>query len=199
MKKHTGGEMAKFSTGLSSKIRIRKDMIKEIENKIVLDCFAGLGDIYKQCYANCEYTGLDRRIISKYHENLIEIDNIKFLRSENLDKFTIFDLDAFGTPWHQFGIILHRRTSEQAFLIFCTDGILLKAKFSELPKGLKKYANIPKELKIPCLNRHMDFIRKLYIAEICKLTGHKIIRCKASTNQSKTMRYIGLEIAKGTW
>ena len=204
MKRHTGGKMrfrksTKFSTALKVKIKMRETLLDKIKDKKILDCYAGLGELYDACYSGYAYTGLDCKIRKAFTENLIEIENTKFLRSENLNEFTVFDLDAFGNPWHQFGIILHRRTSEKPFVVFITDGIVRSTFYGYIPTNMRKYINIPKKMKIPCINRHIDFIRKLFIKKMCEKTNHKIISCIASTNESEKVRYIGLEIVKGTW
>jgi len=188
--------MAKFNTGLASKIKIRKALLKELEVEKVLDCYAGTGEMYRNCYLKYDYLGLDRRIPVNFTQNLIEIDNTKYLRSENLNQFNVFDLDAFGNPWYQFGIVLHRRTSKSKFVVFCTDSLILGASFGELPKKIKKYINLPLDFVTPCLNRHMDFIRKLFINKMCVETNHTVLRCLASTNHCKRMKYIGIVLQR---
>ena len=77
------------------------------ENASVLDLFCGSGEMYKRAYRGnvCDYHGTD---ISKVHNlEICEItNNEKYVRRNDLDKYNTFDLDAYGSPWKLFYLIL---------------------------------------------------------------------------------------------
>lgn len=94
---------------LDDKIRIRENSIKGKSKIKVLDCFAGKGIIWKhlknKVNANIEVLGIDKKITKAV--NLVG-DNRKFLKSLDLNKFDLIDLDSYGVPFDQLEIIFKR-------------------------------------------------------------------------------------------
>jgi hypothetical protein len=180
------------------KIKIRRRLISMLNAPpSVLDCFAGEGKLYAECYKGMAYLGLDKKKITE-GRNLLNIDNLKYLRSADLVRFNIFDLDAYGSPWHQFLIILKRRriVPGERIVIFLTDGLQIQARLGDLPHGLKPYCGIPKAMRVPCLARHMDYIRSLVVINACKEAGIEIQTALIGNNPRKNMTYMGLMIQK---
>lgn len=94
---------------LDDKIRVRVHSIKEKRKIKVLDCFAGEGIIWKhlknKVKAKIEILGIDKKKTKKL--NLIG-DNRKWLKSLDLNKFDLIDLDAYGVPFDQLEIIFKK-------------------------------------------------------------------------------------------
>lgn len=186
------------NTDKGVKIDIRRRILAELSTPPhVLECFAGEGKIYTACYQDMDYLGLDRKKITD-GRNMLNIDNLKFLRSADLSRFNVFDCDAYGSPWHQFLIILKRRrmASTEQLAIFLTDGLQFKAAMGDLPHGLKPYCGIPEKMRVPCLARHMDYIRSLVVTNACKDAALKINTAYIAENPRGNMTYIGLLLTK---
>ncbi len=193
--------MRKFNqvdnTDNGEKIEIRRRLLQALPAPSVLECFAGEGKIYQQCYRDLPYTGLDRKQINDAR-NIIAVDNRRYLRSADLEQFNLFDLDAYGSPWHQFLIIIERRTftvgEPVAFAL--TEGLDFKMRMSGLPSGMLKYVGLKRGMNIPMLHNHADFIRSLFITKLLRKTGLTTQQAWIASNQRKTMRYIGLIVCK---
>lgn len=189
---------SKDNTDRGEKIEIRRSILPELNTTPkVLDCFAGEGKIYRECYQGMQYIGLDKKGIND-GRTIIKVDNIKYLRSAELKRFNVFDLDAYGSPWYQFLIILKRRPvlTDERIAIFLTDGLQFKAAVEgDLPHGLKPYCGIPQQMRIPCLARHLDYIRSLIVVNASRKAGLEITKALIGQNCRKNMTYIGLLLA----
>ncbi|HAK89904.1 MAG TPA: hypothetical protein DCP24_12760 [Nitrospiraceae bacterium] len=185
------------NTDGGAKIDMRKLILSNITTPSVLDCFAGEGKIWTQCYKDMPYVGLDRKAISD-GRTVLNIDNIKYLRSADLTRFNVFDLDAYGSPWHQFMIVLKRRKlkADERVAIFLTDGLSILTRLGNLPTGMKKYVGIPAKMRVPCLSRHMDYIRALVVVNAVREAGAGIERALITRNSRGNMVYMGLLIKK---
>lgn len=185
------------NTDNGEKIEIRHRLLRELSEPHVLECYAGEGKVYKECYAGLPYLGLDKKNIQDGRQ-IVNIDNRKYLRSADLEPFNFFDLDAYGSPWHQFLIILERRmfqpNKKVAFVL--TEGLDFKMRMSSLPVGMMKYVGIKPGMRIPMLHNHADFIRNLFVSNAAKKAGLKIQLAYIAQNKRKTMRYMGLLLHK---
>jgi len=193
----TGKWQALDNTDRGEKLEIRKRLLSALKNPSVLDCFAGEGKIYKTLYKNLPYVGIDKKPINDGRV-IINIDNVKYLRSADLSGYNFFDLDAYGSPWHQFLIIMKRRKiiKNQTIAIALTDGLKLIGSLSDLPHGLKPYIGMPKEMRIPFLHLHLDFIRACLVSRICKECGCIIKKSYSAQNKKGNMTYLGLLLNK---
>ncbi len=189
--------MPSDNTDRGEKVVIRNRLLAAINQPSILECFAGSGHIFRECYQGLPYLGLDTKPISD-GRNIIQMDNRKFLRSADLSTFNFFDLDAYGSPWHQFLIILHRRkfASGEQVAIAITDGLTFKMSMSGIPDGLRPYLNIPPGLSVPCLHLHQEFISRLIVARAAAANGLTITTAYIGENQRKNMKYYGLILKK---
>ncbi len=182
---------------IGRKVEIRLKLLSHIPQPKILDCFAGTGEMFNRCYKKYSYTGLDKKQIND-ERNIITIDNTKFLRTAKLENYNFFDLDSYGSPWHQFFIIIKRREFLKNEIVgfAITDGLDIEMKLGELPKRMKPYVGIPPNMKIPCLSRHHDFIQKLFIKRLTDEKGLEIVKAYKTQNDKKTVDYIGLLLKK---
>jgi hypothetical protein len=95
------------------KIEQRQWLVKKFAKPpCILDCFCGPGEMWQKGYGspgNDRYLGLDREV----HEDsrlTIRCENRRYLRHVQVDlnKWDIFDLDAYGHPGEQLAIICSR-------------------------------------------------------------------------------------------
>lgn len=119
---------------LGVKIKLRKEVIEKIENPCVLDCFHGEGIIWdkikKETGRDFEVFGIDR--VAKYKADWTG-NNINFLRTKDLSRFNVIDLDAWGSPVKQIEVLLKRKYKGFVIVTFIStiainpDGILAES------------------------------------------------------------------------
>lgn len=104
---------------LKADLRLKFLPQKKIIN--VLDCFCGMGVIWEEVSKNCKseinVIGIDKKKESK--ADLIG-DNVKYLRSLDLSKYDVIDLDAYGIPFEQLEILFERKYNGLLFITFIT-------------------------------------------------------------------------------
>ncbi len=185
------------NTDRGEKIIIRKNLLQCITNPSVLECYAGSGHIWRECYQGFPYLGLDLKPVAD-GRNLLQIDNRKFLRSADLSAYNFFDLDAYGSPWHQFLIVLRRRQLSHGdrIAIAITDGLNFKMRMSSLPDGMRSCLNIPPGLNIPNLHVHQEFINARIVVESSRRAGLKIMSGWQGQNPRGNMKYYGVVLEK---
>jgi hypothetical protein len=182
------------NSALEVKINIRKMILSEIEHPTILDCFAGEGIMWQACYQGLEYFSIDKRGLS----SSLKMDSSKFLRSSKLERYNFFDLDAWGSPWYHFWIIMNKRKfkEDEKIGIVLTDGLDFTMKMSNTQIGIKKLLNIPKEMRIPGLDRHANFIRSYLVKRGCDIAGVKILKSNTAQNSRGNVSYFGLLLVK---
>lgn len=95
-----------------AKIRLRVEAVNRCKSKnlYVLDAYAGYGHMWREVQRQCPKVkirtlGIDQRPIGPH---LIKGDNLKVLPSLDLSAFDLIDLDAYGIPAAQLGIVAHK-------------------------------------------------------------------------------------------
>jgi len=186
------------------KIVIRKRLLESLTEPHVLECFAGSGKIHAECYKDVPYLGLDLKPIND-GRNLLAVDNRKFLRMTDLSTWNLFDLDAYGSPWHQFLIVLKRRIVQpgETIAFALTDGLAFKMRMSDLPHGMKPYIGIPppyagpmpcpsSRIHHPALCRPRRKIRRAYHRPFAPgpkpARQHEILRPAAEKQRRKELK-----------
>ena len=128
---------------LGLKIKLRKEVLEKVDNPYVLDCYHGEGIIWdrikKETGRDFDVFGIDR--VAKYKPDWIG-NNINFLRTKDISRFNIIDLDAWGSPVKQIEVLLKRKYNGYVIVTFIStiainpDGIL--AESYGLTKGMVK-------------------------------------------------------------
>jgi hypothetical protein len=120
--------MKKDNSHFDLKVKLRLDNLPAKNSLTVLDCFAGSGLIWNQ---------IKKKTQKKL--NIVSIDkkpaflkgnNIKYLKSLNLNDYDIIDLDAYGIPFKQIEIILNSNFKGIIFVTF------IQSVFGMLPKNM---------------------------------------------------------------
>jgi hypothetical protein len=92
------------------KVQLRLDCIKGLKKVNVLDCYSGFGNLWqevkRQSKSEIKVTGIEK--INGKNKLSLPGDNIKYLKSIDLSKFDVIDLDAYGFPINQLEIIFNR-------------------------------------------------------------------------------------------
>ena len=91
----------KDNSDLASKVAIRRwliDQLGGLENLSVLELYAGLGQMFDECFDGCNrHLGIEKRRVQR--PNWITGDNRKLLPSHVNDGWDIYDGDAYDNPW----------------------------------------------------------------------------------------------------
>lgn len=128
------------------KIELRKKYTPK--DAYVLDCFAGEGMIWEQ--VNKE-TDLNIKVLpideKDYGRIGLKGNNIKFLKSLDLNKFQVIDLDAYGIPYDQLDILFNRKYKGHVFVT------AIQTMIGQLPAGMLEELGYSKQMvrKIPTL------------------------------------------------
>ena len=89
-------------TMIEAKIQLRLMSLPNLNQINILDCFAGEGilwnEVQKRTKKQLKILSIDK---NNYKKISLRGDNIKFLKSLDLNKYDIIDLDAWGCPANQ--------------------------------------------------------------------------------------------------
>lgn len=108
----------------------------------VLDCYAGTGKIWRavKAVSGREMTVLPidvRGDVDAFH---LHGDNLSFLRSLNLKRYNVIDLDAYGVPFDQLEVLFEKRFVGTVFVTF------IQSAMGRLPDGLLKSVGFTEEM-----------------------------------------------------
>lgn len=106
-----------------------KKRLRQIDRPVdakVLDCYAGNQEMWKNEPLS-RYFPIDRE---SYKNLSVQADNLKILKSLNLSKFNVIDLDAYGVPFKQFELIFNSGFSGTVYFTF------IQTMFGKLPNRL---------------------------------------------------------------
>jgi hypothetical protein len=178
----------------AAKIEIRRNVLDAVgRDAHVFDAFAGKGEMFKAVWHEAAgYVGCDLN----WHpdERLAYVaDNLRVMRCIDLQKFRIFDLDAFGSPYDQAVVLAARRFVQPDELVglILTDGSAIKLKMGGAPNSMQLLAGLTAS---PAgLNRWQDELIDRAIASLAKRMRCKVERrWQATMTKGAAMRYIGL-------
>ncbi len=133
----------------NAKVALRRRVLASIGagEAQVFDAFAGSGAMHRAVWHDAAgYVGCDLRWFGGDRRAFVA-DNLRVLRAIDLARFTIFDLDAYGSPWRQAMIVAARRAlvpGEKLALVL-TDGSPMKARLGAVPADLAALAGVPRE------------------------------------------------------
>jgi len=125
----------------SAKVRLRELALEHVGSRMasVLDAFCGAGDMFDAVWSVAsQYAGCDQRDWDFTGPQRFVCDNVTLLRSIDLQRFNIFDLDAYGSPWKAAAIIAVRRQwadGERGALVL-TDGSSMSTRYGVQISGI---------------------------------------------------------------
>lgn len=137
------------NTSLATKVELRRSLLTEVSGPLrILDCFAGQGAMWQHLYRTlpgAEYLGLEKRSVPTTERCVMKIDNIIFLGTDDLSRWNVFDLDAFGSPWEQWALLSQRRriAKGERIAVFFTDGTEFTTRMGNPPTALRELVGIP--------------------------------------------------------
>lgn len=177
-----------------AKAEIRNNVLNEVGTEArVFDAFAGTGQMWRLAWRRAAgYVGCDKEWMRDGRVAFV-CDNRRVMRAIDLSEFSIFDFDAFGSPWEQVVILTARRKiagGERLGLVL-TEGSSLSLRQGRVPGALASLAGLSGHLA-GLARWHNDIVDKA-LNEICRRMGAEIThRWHAQRNTGANMRYIGL-------
>lgn len=159
----------------------------------VFDAFAGDGQMWQAVWREADhYVGCDMKWYRDEREAFV-CDNRRVLRAIDLQRFNIFDLDAYGAPWEQALIISARRVvhpGERIGLVI-TEGSALHLKLGGIPASMRIIAGVQRGATGG--GRSHDELMDRCIAGMCKRMKCKPVRrwIARDTSGAKVV-YVGL-------
>jgi hypothetical protein len=183
----------------AAKIEIRRRVLTAIgaDKAHVLDAYAGDGEMFRAVWKEAaSYAGCDLRWYPD--ERLAYVcDNRRLLRVLDLVPFTVFDFDAYGSPWELCYLLAKRRgmARGERLGVVLTEGTGLQIKFGGVAKALKMLAGV--RGKIPGGIREQPRIIDAGIAGLVRQLGGRLThRWQADRKGGTSMHYIGLVIER---
>ena len=184
------------NAALPAKVQIRQFVLDTVgaDQARVFAAFAGEGQIYRKVWHQAAfYIGCD--LHWKRDERLMyAADSRRVMRALPLQAFSIFDFDAYGSPWEHVVILCARRRlalGERLGLVL-TEGSGLNLKFGGLPTALGQLAGLH---AMPGLNRDWAYRalldRALGMAAL-RMGGRIVKRWQATGKTGAQVNYIGL-------
>lgn len=125
---------------INSKINLRKEAVKGLDELRVLDLFAGENKLWKN-FDKKIYFGVEKE---KNKGKNLNADNNRIIKSLDLSRFNVIDLDSYGIPFNQIYDIFNNPTlqSGTVFVFTC-----ITNKMSAVNKKCLKEFNLEKIYK----------------------------------------------------
>lgn len=164
---------------ITAKQELRK--IDDIDNLAVLDIYCGAGEMYNAVWKSAKYyEGID---IKKFDDGrkLHVGDAPQVLKSIDIDKFDVFDIDAYGSPYECLSIIISKIMTKKQRHFVITDGIEIDLRMGNVEQffGL------------------LSGITALKINNIHKIHDHLIIMILRNIEKKLNTKVSNFSIAKG--
>lgn len=159
---------------LKEKINLRKEVLKMVDNPVILECFSGRGLLWDSIDDKYQITRIEIEK-GKNKKSHLQGDSFKFLKGFDLSKFNIIDLDAYGVPFKYIDYII--KSNFKGYIIVTS----IQTGMEKLPNDLLLSLGYTKEMikKIPSLfnkNGLQKLEQYLYISGIKEITGYFINR-----------------------
>ena len=177
-----------------AKVAIRRHVLEAVGTDCgVFDAFAGSGQMYSEVWKGAaRYTGCDLKL-HRDGRMMFCADNRRVLRAIDLQQFTVFDLDAYGSPWQQAIIIADNRRVEpgERLGIVITEGAGFSYKSNIVPQAIAILTGL--RTGIVGLSKKQDAVIDRAIAGLARRMSCTIEkRWQAEGKTGASMRYIGL-------
>ncbi|MGH6967547.1 MAG: hypothetical protein ACREEN_00380 [Stellaceae bacterium] len=186
------------AAAMAAKVKLRELVLEAVgPSAVVFDAFAGDGAMWRAVWRKAHgYLGCD---LEWYRDERLAFaaDNRRVLRAIDLSPFTLFDLDAWGSPWEQALIVAARRPVKprERIGLVLTEGSSLKLKMGGVPIALRVMARLRGE-PAGGGRSHAGLIERA-LAGLCERMGVKLLRrWQAQGRTGAAVAYIGL-LAEG--
>jgi hypothetical protein len=121
------------ASAIGAKFELRTNVLEYVRPSHVFDAYCGHdGEMYKAVWREADsYLGCDTDYVMWDPRHRMVCDNLIALRALDLQRFNVFDCDAFSEPWPVAFLIAARRTwkSGEMGAIVLTNGFSIGARF----------------------------------------------------------------------
>ena len=189
------------STGsILDKIEIRLNVLGMMPKSNVLDVYCGpIGEMWSSVWVKADsYIGCDLEWDIKDPRPRFVGDSLRILRSLDLSKYNIFDVDAFGSPWEVMQIILSKRTWQAGELgaVALTDGTSMNTRWGAIPLAMAELVGVGAGRLAPT-GLSADALQAMALRSWCKLANVKPLQMwqahgTSSGGGTLTMAYTGI-------
>ena len=124
------------SQNIRHKLYLREMATSGLRERNVLDLFAGKKEIWSRL-EHSTYLGVDKKKVKA--DGVIRADNRKVIPTLDLSKFNVIDLDSYGIPSEQIGLLFENGTIRGGTVVIYT---LITNKLVVMPNNLREYAEI---------------------------------------------------------
>jgi hypothetical protein len=188
--------------GQRAKIEIRQNVLAAITpaRAVVFDAFAGTGVMWAEVWRQAaDYVGCDER----WHADArccFVADNRRVMRCIDLSRFTVFDFDAYGSPWEQAMILAARRqlTPGERIGLAITEGTWTSTRLvvgGVGPKLLRQAAAVTMLMRatpgMATQKMHDDLIARALRNVTARMGGRVVKEWRAVGMTGAKMRYLG--------
>lgn len=192
------------NSALTAKVEIRRWLVEQlggIDAVRVLDCFCAKGMLWERAYDRTRaYLGLDVR---RFDDDRATItgDSRRFLRHRDvaLERWNLFDLDAFGSPLEHLALVANRLRVPpgQRVGFVLTDGAGFNARMNSTPKGLLAYVGISRHRGAHVQAELRDEVFSRAVTKALDTARLKLVAGKFSeSTKGAGMKYVAL-LAEG--
>ena len=190
-----GGGTDNHPAGRAAKAEIRRAVLAEIgpERAQVFDAFAGAGEMFRAVWRDAAgYAGCDTRWFEDDRLAFVA-DNRRVLRAIDLRPFTVFDLDAYGSPWEQVVIIAARRPlrAGERLGFAITEGSGTDMRLRGIPSALALLAGVDPHAA-GASRSHAELIERAIAGVARRMRGRVARRWHAAGASAARVQYAGL-------
>jgi len=161
---------------IEAKIQLRLMSLPDKDEVNILECFAGEGvlwnEVKKRTKKQLKILSIDK---NNYKKISLKGDNIRFLKSLDLTKYQIIDLDAWGCPANQLQVLYEKKYKGMVICSFVQSDFHTITKIVQLNYG---YTNkMMKEAPMLCrrngLEQMLFFINTKFKVNKVKIVSYK--------------------------
>ena len=180
---------------ITSKVDIRKESLKFIKDSSVLEVFCGAGEMYKDVWQEANnYTGIDKRKFFDKRHTLCG-DALSVVKQIDISGYNIFDIDAYGSPYHILLEIAQRIDLDH--VSFCiTDGTNMDLKMGRVSRGLREILGAENKILKKAHIVH-DLLISQVIDRIASITSMEVVKKRIARGiTGSSMRYYAFDMSK---
>lgn len=179
----------------NAKSQLRREVFDAIKGeRHTLEVFCGAGEMYQEVWKDSDsYLGIDKVKFFDKRDTMCG-DARKCIRRADIDRFNIFDIDAYGSPYEVLSDILQRIGKHKTIGFVLTDGTNMDLKLGRISKGMREFTGIDFHLAKRAHVLHDEFIHDVINSVEKRLNGSVTVKRIARGRTGSAMRYYGFVV-----
>ena len=150
---------------------LREIAIAGIDYPSVLEFFCGAGESFRAVWHKAQkYTGVDLKAFNDDRHTICG-DVIDVAKTIDVDKYNIFDLDAYGSPYTVLDILSKRIKNYDKIAFVITDGICIDLRMGNVCSGVQSLTGLKNRRLRRANVLHYEIIKKIIITVAQRLDG----------------------------